>query len=114
VSYQAQAQLVDDVWFQARSRSAAIQQAEYFKDDQRADFVALSEALLRGDGETSLAFTRLGAAGPGIADKVDNGDGTISQENVTDADLLSLTQANYPVVAGLYFAADGTPLGAVA
>lgn len=107
MSYQAQAQLADDIWFQARSRSAAVEQAEHFKDDQRPGFVALSNALLRGDGETTLAFTRLNAAGPGIADKVDLGDGTIDQARVTDPDLLSLTQANFPVIAELFFDADG-------
>jgi hypothetical protein len=110
VSYQSQAQLTDDVWFNARSSSCATQQAETFKNDQRAAYVAVAEAVLRGEGIITSAFARLAAAGPGIADKVDNGDGTISQENVTDADLLSLTQANWPSVAELFYAADGTPL----
>jgi hypothetical protein len=73
--------------------------------------VALSEGLLRDDPGLSLAFVRLGAAGPGIADKADNGDGTIDSAQVTDADLLSLTQANYPAVAALYYGADGAPIG---
>lgn len=110
MSYQAQAQLNDDVWFNARTRSVVVQQADIFKDDQRQSFVAVSNEALRGSGETYLAFTRLGAAGPGIAEKVDNGDGTIDQSKVTDADLLSLTQANWQVVAGLYFKEDGTPI----
>src|SRR5262245_59703614 len=109
MSYEAQARLTDDVWFQARSRSAAVQQGEIFKDDQRADYVALAEDVLAGEGPQTLAFTRLAAAGPGIADKVDNGDGTIDQTKVTDADLLSLTQANWPVIAGLFYNTDGTP-----
>jgi len=109
MTYHAQAQLEQDYWFQHRSRAAAVQQAEIYKDDQRPDFVALAEAVVRDEGPTA-AFPRLNAAGPGIADKADNGDGTIDSSKVTDADLLSLTQANWPTVAGLYYAPDGTPL----
>lgn len=110
MSYEAQAQLEADYSFQQRSRAVAIQQANTFKDDQRPAWEALAEAVLRDDPGPTSALIRLAAAGPGIADKVDNGDGTIDSAKVTDADLLSLTQANWPTVAGLYFAEDGTPL----
>ena len=109
MSYQAQDQLTQDAVFGGRNRAVAVQQAETFKDDARPNWVAVANQCLRGDGETYLAFTRIAAGGPGIADKADNGDGTIDQAKVTDADLLSLTQANWPVVAGLYFNEDGTP-----
>jgi hypothetical protein len=110
VSYQAQFQLTGDSDFNGRSQAAATQQAEVFKDDQRPNFVAVSQDVLRGNLEVLSTFVRMGAAGPGIADKADNGDGTIDQSLVSDADLLSLTQANWPTVAALYFAADGSPL----
>jgi hypothetical protein len=110
MSYQAQSQLEADGLFQQRSRAAAIQQAEVFKDDQRPDFVALSNGIMRDDPGLSWTFIRVNAAGPGIGDKVDTGDGTIDQSLVTDADLLALTQSNYPTVAGLFYAEDGTPL----
>lgn len=110
MSYQAQAQLEADYGFQQRSRAVAVQQAGTFKDDQRADWKALAVGVLRDDPGLTLTFTRIDAAGPGIADKADNGDGTVDQARVTDADLLSLTQANWPVIAGLYFKADGSPL----
>jgi hypothetical protein len=110
LSYQTIFQLGGDSDFNGRSQAAATQQAEMFKDDQRPAFVALASLVMRGDLEALSAFVRLGAAGPGIGDKADNGDGTIDQSKVTDADLLSLTQANWPVVAGLYFTADGTPI----
>ena len=87
-----------------------MQQAAVFKDDARPAFVALADAILRGEGGPGATLLRLDAAGPGIADKADNGDGTISQENVTDDDLLSLTQANWPTVAGLYYDETGEPL----
>jgi hypothetical protein len=107
MSYQSQAQLEADNAFQQRSRAAAIQQADIFINDQRPDFVAVSKGVLRADASLIIAFNTQAAAGPGIADKVDNGDGTIDQAKVTDADMLSLTQASWPTVAGLFFDADG-------
>jgi hypothetical protein len=109
VSYQSQAQLTQDGEFQGRSRAAATQQAESFTNDQRPSWVALAGAVLREE-EPLLRFYAMNAAGPGIADKVDVGDGTIDQSLVVDADLLALTQANWPTVAALYFDADGNPL----
>jgi hypothetical protein len=110
MSYESQAQLEADYAFQQRSRAAAIQQAEIFKNDERADIVALADGVARDEPGLAVAFIRLGAAGPGIADKVDQGNGTVDQSLVTDADLLALTQANWPVIAGLYFQSDGTPI----
>jgi hypothetical protein len=110
LTYQAQDQLANDVIFGGRNRACATQQAEIFKDDQRPAYVAVSESVLRNEPSCLNAFTRLAAAGPGIADKVDQGDGTIDQSLVTDEDLLSLTQANWPVVADLYFDAEGNPI----
>jgi len=97
VSYLAQSQLTNDLDFQSRSSSAAVEQAA---QPQNAGSVA--DRVKRGDAEVTATFARLAAAGPGIADKADNGDGTIDQAKVTDADLLSLTQANWPVVVALY------------
>jgi hypothetical protein len=109
MSYQSQAALEADYQFQQRNRACAIQQAGHFKDDQRADIVALAESVARGDGATIAALTRMAAAGPGIADQADTGDG-IDSSLVLDADILALTQANWPTVAALYFDVDGTPL----
>lgn len=110
MSYQSQAQLNDDAMFQARNRSVAQQQATTYINDARPNFVALAKSVLKAEAETSVAFARYAAAGPGIADKVDIGDGTVDQTQVTDADLLSLTQANWPTIATLYFAEDGSPI----
>jgi len=95
MSYEAQADLYGDGAFQARCTSAATEQAAQFSD-------ALADEVRRGNGDVLLCFARLAAAGPGIADKADNGDGTVDQSAVTDADILSLTQANWPIVAALY------------
>jgi hypothetical protein len=109
MSYHAQALLEQDPTFQGRTRSVAVQQAETFKNDQRPAYVAVAEGILRDEGELWPCFNRLAAAGPGIADKVTTPEG-IDQSLVTDADLLSLTQANWPNVAALYFTEDGSPI----
>jgi hypothetical protein len=109
MSYQTQAQLEADYWFQQRNRAAGIQQAETYKDDARPNFVAMAGAVLRDEAGPGPTLNRMAAGGPGIADKVDKGDGTIDQALVTDADILSLTQANWPTVASLFFNDDGTP-----
>lgn len=109
MSYLSQSQLVQDQDFQARSTSAAVEQAAVFKNDGRKNFVSLSMVVLKGSYEHIQAFIRLNAAGPNMDEQVDNGDGTIDQSQVSDADLLSLTQANFPLVAELYFNEDGTP-----
>jgi hypothetical protein len=109
MSYQTQAGLAADSDFNGRSQAAAVQQADYFKDNPEADQAALAASVLRADLEVMSAFVRMNAAGPGIAEKVDTGAG-IDQALVLDADLLALTQANWPVVAALFYAPDGTPL----
>lgn len=108
MSYTAQAQLASDAEFQSRCTACVVEQAEVFKDDARQDFVALAQCVLRGDGELTLAFIRLFASAPGIADKATTADG-IDSSLVSDGDLLSLTQANWQVVAWLYFDETGAP-----
>jgi hypothetical protein len=103
MSYLAQTLLEMDPAFQRRVRAVNTQQSEAFKDDGRPDIAACARAVLRDEAGPSAALLRLAAGGPGIADRVDNDDGTIDQSVITDADLLSLTQANFPTVANLYF-----------
>jgi hypothetical protein len=108
VSYQSQAQLESDFWFQQRNRAVTLQQASVFGNDERLDIVAVAHGIAIDDPRLWPTFNRLAAAGPGMADRVDTGQGRIDQSKVTDADLLSLTQANWPTVAQLYFNEDGT------
>jgi hypothetical protein len=110
MSYMAQALLETDAGFNRRVRSVNTQQAATFIDDGRPDMAATARAVLHDDPGPQQALLRLAAGGPGIADLVDNGDGTVDQTKVTDADLLALTQANWPHVATLYFDETGTPL----
>lgn len=110
MSYQAQSLLESDPSFQRRMRSAITQQADVFKDDQRPAFSACANAILRDEPGPQQTLLRLGAAGPGIAERVENPDGTIDSSRITDADILSLTQANWPTVAALWFTEDGSPI----
>jgi hypothetical protein len=107
LSYAAIDALTNDVLFAGRVRACCVEQAETFKDAARPDFVALADDCLRGAGEPFLTFTRMIAAAPGIADKA--GD-PVDQSQVTDADILSTVQADWPTVAALYYAEDGTPI----
>jgi hypothetical protein len=110
MSYSTVDQLAQDPAFGGRVRACTVEQAAMFATDTKADHAALADDVQRGGAETSMAFIRLAAAGPGIGDKVDTGAGTIDQSLVTDADLLALTQGNWPTVAGLYFTEDGAPV----
>lgn len=112
MSYETQATLEADDAFQQRNRAVTVQQAQFFgsQEGAAADSLALCAAVLRDDPGPWQTFVRLAAAGPGIADKVDTGDGGVDSSLVTDEELLSLTQANWPTVTSLYFASDGTPL----
>jgi hypothetical protein len=109
MTYLSQSQLGQDQDFQARVTAVAVEQSTVFRNDGRPAFVSLSNAILKGSFEHIQAFIRFNAAGPGMDDQVDNEDGTIDQSAITDGDLLALTQANFPVVAELYFNEDGTP-----
>lgn len=109
MSYLAQAQLQADPDFGRRVASVNVQQADFFRS-QPEPAAALAAAVMRDDIGAGLVLLRLAAGAPTMADKVDNGDGTVDQSKITDAELLAITQANWPVVAALYFDADGHPL----
>jgi hypothetical protein len=111
MSYHTQAKLQNDPDFQARVHSVNLQQAYIYKDSQLEDHKSLANDIMRNESTSGSVFIRLDAGGPGIADKVEQPNGDIDQSLVTDEDLLSLTQANWPVVASLYFNTDGTPIG---
>jgi hypothetical protein len=110
MSYQSQAQLAADSDWNGRAQSAATQQANTYLADDRPDWVALAQGVLRGELDKLSTFVRTTAAAPGFADTVDNGDGTIDQAAVVDDDLVAATQAAWQVIAPLYYAADGSPL----
>jgi hypothetical protein len=86
------------------------EQALVFLDDQRPDWVALAMSLLQGDPVTGQSYSRLLIATPGFDESADNGDGTIDQSAISDGDLLSATQAEYPRMVGLFYDAEGNRL----
>jgi hypothetical protein len=110
MSYQSQWQLTYDDPFVSRCRACITQRAVIYKDDERPDFVALADSLLRQDnGSEFVTFQTMLANAPGFADTVDAGDGTIDSTKIEDAEIQSAVDADFPIVAGLYYAADGTP-----
>jgi len=106
----ASALLENDSEFQMRNRACVIEQSETFKDDGRADMAACARACLKLEPELFASFLSQAANGPGMGAKVDLGNGKIDQSKVTDEDLLSLTQANFPSVASLFFDSTGAPI----
>lgn len=114
MSYRTEDQLTYDVVFGGRVRSCASVESNTFKDDPHNDVQALALDVLRGNAEVLLTFNRFVAAAPGLADQVDNGDGTIDQANVADGDILAAVQAVYPTVAELYYDNTGAPINTAA
>jgi hypothetical protein len=104
VSYQSQWLLTYDDAFVSRSRAAITQRSMIYKDDQRPEFVALAESLLKqANGAEYLTFQSMLANAPGFAEKVDNGDGTIDSSKIEDAEIQSAVDADWPTVAALYY-----------
>lgn len=94
MSYKSQAQLRTDQGFIARWTSCIVEQAMVFKDDARPEFVNLAQSVLRGDMIASQTWGRLLAEMPGFGEHED-------QAEITDGDILSAVQFQWPVVAGL-------------
>jgi hypothetical protein len=111
MSYQSQWALTYDDGFVSRCRAALTNQSVVFKDDTRPDIAALATSVLTaGDPQETLTFVSMLAAAPGFADMVDQGDGTVDSTQISDGDILSAVQAEWPTVAALFYAPDGSPL----
>ena len=108
MTYQVIDQLANDPGFNTRIGSCCTEQAMVFKDDARPAYVSLADAILLGTVPNRI-FVRMGAVAPGVADKVTTAGG-IDSTLATDGDILSIVQGQWPVVAGLYYAEDGSPL----
>jgi hypothetical protein len=107
MSYAVQGQLESDTDFAARCRAVIEEQSLVYINDGRPDFQAMAMSLLRIEPTTLNAFSRMLLSTPGFADSADMGDGTIESDNITDADLLSATQGQYPTMVTLFFDAEG-------
>lgn len=102
MSFVNQAALVADQAFQSRGAACVFQQAEIFKDDGRADIAALALRHLQIPVEIGNVWPAFLAAAPGFADQADS-------SAITDAQILSAVQADWPTVAQAHYNADGTP-----
>ena len=110
MSYQSIDQLTQDSIWGGRIRACAVEQSETYKDDARPQFVAAAEDVLRGGSNVVLGLIRLISAGPGMADAA--GDPP-DQSLIEDGAILAAVQAQFPSVAALFFAEDGTPIPGV-
>lgn len=111
MSYLTQALLTEDVNFGRRSRSCMNQQANVYMADQRPNFVSLARAIITGEpvGPTSTMLTAI-AYGAQFDQIVDNGDGTIDQTKIKDADIQSRCDYVWEEVSLFYYKTDGTPV----
>jgi hypothetical protein len=107
VTYRTIDALTNDAIFGGRVRACANEQADFFKDDTRPPFVALARDVILGGSTSVLVFVRLAAASPGMADQAGEGD-DFDQAKITDADLLSIVQGDWELVATILFNDDGT------
>jgi hypothetical protein len=104
MTYQVIDQLTNDPGFNTRMASCCTEQAMTFKDDDRPAFSSLANDILRGSGMANSIFVRMGAVAPGVADKATVAGG-IDSTLITDEDILSIVQAQWPVVADLLYVA---------
>lgn len=109
MSYQSQAQLTADLEFQQRTRSCMFQQAQNQFAGGDPPVAALSDDILKSRPDVMLTFHNMICAAPGLADQVEQEDGTIDQKLILDAEILANTQALFPQVAALYYNSDGSP-----
>lgn len=110
MSFLTQTALEGDAAFQERTRACFTEQSSIYLNDERGDIKALAESLLRGDA-AEVTFRRMLAGAPGFADEATNEDGvSVDSSRISDAEILSAVQSQFPTVAALFFASDGTPL----
>lgn len=119
MSYLDIAQLTEDPQFQSRVRACTVQEAHTFKDDQRPAWQALALDCLKGGGATTLMFVRLMAAFPGFVTDLPvqkpeeepppqpPGPPRFDSTRILDGAILAQVQAQWPVVAELFFDEEG-------
>ena len=109
MTYLTITRLTNDGPFIERLDACLTQESTVFKDDGRPDIANLAYAILRGDGGVMRTFIDMAAAAPGFAEQAEAPNGQVDSSQITDGDILSNVQANYPTVASIYFNSDGTP-----
>ena len=94
MSYDGIANLRTDEAFTARVEVASFEQANIYKDDGRADISHLAEDVMRSSVPLTLRYAICNA--PGFGDTAD-------PTTITDAQILSATQAVWPAVAAVLY-----------
>ena len=102
MSYQSSADLAVDAVFQQRMTSCLIEQATTYKDDPKADFVQLSDTILRSPYGVLSQFCQQAATQPAFNEAQ-------SEVDITDAQILSVVQALYPTIAALNYIKPAEP-----
>jgi hypothetical protein len=112
MTYQSHWNLNYDTAFNERTRACLTEQGLVFVNAADPAYVALAHAILRADIGVTSTFISVVAGSPGLADTADpDGDGTIDDALITDEQLLSTVQAQWPTVAALFFDPEGNPIG---
>lgn len=94
MSYANQAALTVNADFQARVSACAVEQANIFKDDGRAEIAALANMVLLSGNASGMVPMICGL--PGFGDVTD-------QSAITDGQILSAVQNVWPTYAALVF-----------
>jgi hypothetical protein len=93
MTYQSSMELTQDPIFQGRVRACCTEQATTTLADAPGAAGELRDSILRGSGAEVLTFVAIIAAFPGLS------------HPPPDEDILSQVQANWTLVADLYFGA---------
>lgn len=94
MSFQSQSDLTRDEKFQQRITACAVQQADIFKNDGRADIAQLATAIIVNP-VNATGLIPLAAAAPDFRDS--------TEPQVSDGQILSVVQAIWPTYAAALY-----------
>jgi len=101
MSYENQARLTFDAAFRDRTLACSKEQALVFVNDGRPDIAALADAVIANSGAAQGLFD-LVCVSPGFGDVTDS-------STITDGDILSAVQAQWPTYAAAVYEQPDTP-----
>lgn len=109
MSYLTYALLTEDVNFGRRSRACINETANSLNQDSDPAIAALANDLLKQEGLQTVVMLNGICAGPGFAEKVDVGDGTIDSSRITDDEIRDHTQSMFAEVARIFYPTSEPP-----
>ena len=101
MSYESMAALADDAAFRDRVLSCCSEQALVFVNDGRPDIAAFARAVISSP-QNAVPLFELVCVSPGM------GEVTNSQQ-VSDGQILSAVQAQWPLYAGIAYPVEAQP-----